>query len=105
MKNSLISDLAASKLKELRVSHGYKIHDMAIKLNKSDQQLFRYEKGVNKIDLDTIINYLEVLKIDINHFFSELYSEIKRIENQSERNECYVNDCSKVELSHWKITR
>ncbi|QZY66675.1 helix-turn-helix transcriptional regulator (plasmid) [Providencia rettgeri] len=43
-----------------------------MKLNKSDQQLFRYEKGVNKIDLDNIINYLEVLQVDINHFFSEL---------------------------------
>lgn len=73
---------------------------MAIKLNKSDQQLFRYEKGVNKIDLDTIINYLEVLQIDINHFFSELNSEIKRMKNQSERNECYVNDFFQVELSH-----
>lgn len=100
MKKLLISDLAASKLKELRVSHGYKIHDMAIKLNKSDQQLFRYEKGVNKIDLDTIINYLEVLQVDINYFFSELNSEIKRMKNQSERNECYVNDFFQVELSH-----
>ncbi|WP_272691057.1 helix-turn-helix domain-containing protein [Providencia sp. PROV116] len=100
MKKSLISDLAARKLKELRVSHGYKVHDMAIKLNKSDQQLFRYEKGVNKIDLDTIINYLEVLQIDINHFFSELNSEIKRIKNQSERNEYLVNDFFQVELSH-----
>lgn len=100
MKKLLISDLAASKLKELRVSHGYKIHDMAIKLNKSDQQLFRYEKGVNKIDLDTIINYLEVLQVDINHFFSELNSEIKRMKNQSERNERYVNDFFQVELSH-----
>lgn len=100
MKKLLISDLAASKLKELRVSHGYKIHDMAIKLNKSDQQIFRYEKGVNKIDLDTIINYLEVLQVDINHFFSELNSEIKRMKNQSERNECYANDFFQVELSH-----
>lgn len=102
MKKSLISDLAGSKLKELRVSHGYKIHDMAIKLNKSDQQLFRYEKGVNKIDLDTIINYLEVLQIDINHFFSELYSEINRAKNHNEKNECFVNDFFQVELAHWK---
>lgn len=100
MKKSLISDLAGSKLKELRVSHGYKIHDMAIKLNKSDQQLFRYEKGVNKIDLDTIINYLEVLQIDINHFFSELYSEISKAKNHNEKNEYFVNDFFQVELAH-----
>lgn len=84
MSKLTISNLAGTKLKALRLSQGYKIHDMAIKLKKSDQQLFRYERGVNKIDLDTIINYLDVLNIDISIFFSELYLEIEVLKENSD---------------------
>lgn len=76
MNKTPITILVGVKLKQLRLSRGFTVHDVAKKLNKTDQQLFRYERGANKIDLDTIINYLDILQIDIACFFSELYSEV-----------------------------
>lgn len=84
MKNkNAVSILAASKLKSLRISQGYKIHDIAQKLNKSDQQLFRYEHGINKIDLETIIHYLTILDYDLIDFFSAIHSEINQSSNET----------------------
>ncbi|MEY0017577.1 helix-turn-helix domain-containing protein [Providencia rettgeri] len=76
MPQSTITALAAAKLQALRVSQGYKRHEIAQRLNKSEQQLFRYERGINKIDLDTLINYCDVLSLDIRDFFGELHAEM-----------------------------
>lgn len=83
MSKFTVSNLAGAKLKEIRLSQGYKIHDIAVKLNKSDQQLFRYERGVNKIDLDTIINYLNILEIDFSSFFLELRLEMEMLKKNN----------------------
>ena len=64
-----------AKLKAERASQGYKRHDTRQKINKRDLQLFRYEHGINKIDLDTLINYCHALTLDIHDFLGELQAE------------------------------
>ena len=95
MSKLKISNLVGAKLKELRLAQGYKIHDMATKLNKTDQQLFRYERCINKIDLDTIVNYLEVLNVDISTFFLNLYSDIEKLKVSND-NLIYLSEQKKI---------
>ncbi|MEY1483113.1 XRE family transcriptional regulator, partial [Escherichia coli] len=53
-------------------------------INKSDQQLFRYERCVNKIDIDTLINSLIILDTDIALFFTR----IRKNYNKEEESLC-----------------
>ncbi|MEY0638418.1 hypothetical protein AB7315_22375, partial [Providencia manganoxydans] len=53
-------------------------------INKSEQQLFRYERCVNKIDIDTLINSLIILDTDIALFFTR----ITKIYNKEEDSLC-----------------
>ena len=68
--------LAGQKLRKLRKKAGYTAGEFArLSKCKSEQQLYRYERGVNKIDLDVLISSLKVLDVDISLFFDELVSE------------------------------
>ncbi|MEQ5204857.1 helix-turn-helix transcriptional regulator [Providencia rettgeri] len=90
MHTSILSRLAGAKLKAERVSKGYKRHEIAQKLSKSDQQLFRYERGINKMDLDTLINYCHVLSIDIHDFFDSLLADTGHNKSSADRHETSV---------------
>ena len=70
------SALAGCKLKQLRKEAGYTSAEFA-KLSgcKSSQQLYRYEKGAHKIDLDTLVSALKVLSVDIGIFMENLTKE------------------------------
>nr|WP_051489878.1 helix-turn-helix transcriptional regulator [Providencia alcalifaciens] len=43
----------------------------------SAQQLYRYERGINKIDIDTLVSALKILRVDIKEFFNEVMWEIQ----------------------------
>ncbi|WP_322957912.1 helix-turn-helix domain-containing protein [Providencia huashanensis] len=73
-----ISVLAGRLLKEYRTSAGYTVWKLAEKINRSEQQLFRYERGVNKIDLDTLLTALRVLNIPSPDFFAQLEDMLAR---------------------------
>ena len=49
------------KIKSLRKSQGYTVFQLAKEIDISEQQLFRYERGVNRIDIDCLVRVLEVL--------------------------------------------
>lgn len=85
MNKFKISNLVGMKLKELRVLQGLKINDIAKRINKSDQQLFRYEKGINKIDIDTLFLYLDELNVDVPEFFLTLIFEMNKENNLIEK--------------------
>ncbi|MEI9714277.1 helix-turn-helix transcriptional regulator [Moellerella wisconsensis] len=73
----IVSSLAGAKIKKLRKNEGYTVNQLARLIDKSEQQLFRYERGVSKIDLDTIIKCLKVLKTNMTSFFDELAVEAR----------------------------
>ena len=37
-----------------------------------NRQLFRYERGVNRIDIDCLVKVLDVLGINIGNFFEDV---------------------------------
>lgn len=79
-----LSSIVGKELKKLRKEAGYNLGQFAKLINKSEQQLFRYERCVNKIDIDTLINSLIILDTDIALFFTR----ITKIYNKEEDSLC-----------------
>ncbi|EFE51741.1 DNA-binding helix-turn-helix protein [Providencia rettgeri DSM 1131] len=68
--------LAGKKLRELRLEQKYTAAEFARLAGiKSEQQLYRYERGMNKITIDTLIFALSCLQVDIPQFFESLIVE------------------------------
>lgn len=79
MKQHKMASLCISRqLKLLRKQANYKLSEFARLVGKSDQQIFRMEKGVNKMDIDTMMMYFKILKIDVPHFFNEVMAELEQ---------------------------
>ncbi|HGN2080168.1 TPA: helix-turn-helix domain-containing protein [Providencia stuartii] len=63
------------KIKSLRKSQGYTVFQLAKEIDISEQQLFRYERGVNRIDIDYLVRVLKVLDVNMGEFFSEILQD------------------------------
>ncbi len=63
------------KIKSLRKSQGYTVFQLAKEIDISEQQLFRYERGVNRIDIDCLVRVLKVLDVNMGEFFSEVLQD------------------------------
>ena len=63
------------KIKSLRKAQGYTVFQLAKEIDISEQQLFRYERGVNRIDIDCLVRVLKVLGVNIGEFFSEVLQD------------------------------
>lgn len=60
------------QLKTLRKEAGLTSFQLAkLAQIKSEQQMYRYERGVNKIGVDELIRVLHVLNVDIGEFFTQ----------------------------------
>lgn len=70
--DNIISQVVGCNIKELRKNAGYTTKQLAQLINKSEQQLHRYERGVSKIDVDTLTAVLKVLNVNIADFFTQL---------------------------------
>ncbi|NBM55964.1 helix-turn-helix domain-containing protein [Proteus vulgaris] len=75
------------KIKSLRKSQGYTVFQLAKEIDISEQQLFRYERGVNRIDIDCLVRVLEVLGVNIGSFFEEVTSGMTQ---EIEHNEQHI---------------
>lgn len=77
-----ISKLVGFHLKKLRIQSGLTAFQLAKQAGiKSEQQLYRYEMGINRIGIDELISSLQVLDIDIGEFF-ELITKESLVENE-----------------------
>lgn len=63
------------KIKSLRKAQGYTVFKLAKEIDISEQQLFRYERGVNRIDIDCLVRVLKVLGVNMGEFFSEVLQD------------------------------
>ncbi|QZY63193.1 helix-turn-helix domain-containing protein [Providencia rettgeri] len=74
---STASKLIGRNIKRLRCSEGYTASEFA-KLTgcKSEQQVYRYERGINKIDIDTLVSMLSSLDVNVGSFFEQIVNEM-----------------------------
>lgn len=63
------------KIKSLRKAQGYTVFQLAKEIDISEQQLFRYERGVNRIDIDCLVRVLKVLGVNMGEFFTEVLQD------------------------------
>lgn len=63
------------KIKALRRAQGFTVFQLAKEIDISEQQLFRYERGVNRIDIDCLVRVLKVLDVNMGEFFSEVLQD------------------------------
>ncbi|EPL9570188.1 helix-turn-helix domain-containing protein [Providencia rettgeri] len=68
-----ISSQVGLELKRLREEAGLTAFALA-KMSgiKSEQQLYRYEKGINKIGISELVAALKVMNVNIGSFFDKL---------------------------------
>lgn len=76
--NNLFSLYCGIAIKRLRKEKKISGTDLARILNLSQQQLSRYERGVNKFTIDSIFNISIALNISIKDFINGVFSDIQR---------------------------
>ena len=82
-----ISSQVGLELKRLRVEAGLTAFELAKTSGiKSEQQLYRYEKGVNKIGISELVAALKVMNVNIGSFFDKLdLGELNSIPDEGEK--------------------
>lgn len=73
MKN--INLIVGQNIRTLRYHHGMTTKTLAKLLEVSQQQVSRYERGVNKIDVNIIFKIVTIFCISYEDIFSEFKNE------------------------------
>ena len=84
--------------KELKITAS----ELSEKLEISQQQLSRYERGTNKINVSHLVNIAVLLDIPISWFFLDCKSEVSLI-SKNEKNFVTQKDCELKQRfdQHW----
>ncbi|MEX5951237.1 helix-turn-helix domain-containing protein [Providencia vermicola] len=69
--------LLGHHLRQARMKRGLSGNELADIINLSQQQVSRYERGVNKLSLDKLIEIVVFLDIDIKDIMSIITNEIE----------------------------
>lgn len=75
---SLVSTLIGCKVKGLRRDARFITVEFEFTQLigcKSAQQLYRYERGINKINIDTLVSMLKGLNINVGQVFEQIINE------------------------------
>lgn len=79
-----IHTIIGLKIKNRRKELGLSGANLADKLHLSQQQISRYENGINKIPLNHLVDIAEALNCSIEWFFQGYTREYKRDENKKD---------------------
>ncbi|WP_433587301.1 helix-turn-helix domain-containing protein [Providencia alcalifaciens] len=80
---NLVSLYCGVIIKRIRKEKGISGYDLAKCLNVSQQQLSRYERGINKLSVDTLFDILTNLDITLERFLKLLINEIGNSDSNS----------------------
>ena len=75
------------KIKSLRKSQGYTVFQLARECNISEQQLFRYERGGNRIDIDCLARVTKILDVNISDIFCDIFQDNQDIKYENKNQE------------------
>ncbi|HGN0868001.1 helix-turn-helix domain-containing protein [Providencia sp. PROV188] len=78
-----IHSVIGLRIKNRRKELGLSGANLANKLHLSQQQISRYENGVNKIPIDHLLDIAEILMCPIEWFFNGYKSEINNNDDHS----------------------
>lgn len=77
MKNIDITRCVGRNIRILRQSEGLTTRTLAKEMNISQQQLSRYERGVNKIDVSLVFRLHLFFNVSFDVFFNEVYGDVE----------------------------
>ena len=77
--------LLGNHLRKVRVSKGLSGNELASIINLSQQQVSRYELGINKLSLEKLIEIVIFLEIDINDITKLIAKQVEH-----EKGDCVV---------------
>lgn len=83
-----IAKIVGSRIKKLRKENGLTGTEIAAYLNVSQQQFSRYERGINRIDIDSLVMIADFFKISIHYFFEDISTV--QINNWAVNTETYL---------------
>lgn len=70
-----VTKIIGSKIKKIRKEYGLTAAELAAVLNVSQQQFSRYERGINRIDIDSLFIISNYLRISIHYFLEDISPE------------------------------
>ncbi|HBO22101.1 MULTISPECIES: helix-turn-helix domain-containing protein [unclassified Providencia] len=76
-QNNLFSFYCGLVIKKLRKERGISGFKLAKQLNISQQQMSRYERGVNRLSIDTLFSILTILDVSFEKLLRLLMTEIR----------------------------
>ncbi|BBG58825.1 MULTISPECIES: helix-turn-helix domain-containing protein [Providencia] len=88
-----IHSIIGTRIKNRRKELGLSGANLASKLNLSQQQISRYENGINKIPIDHLLDIADILMCPIEWFF-------KGYKNEDNDNEQVPFDITNKELQY-----
>ncbi|OBU03161.1 helix-turn-helix domain-containing protein [Morganella psychrotolerans] len=72
IKKYAVSEAIGQVIRQYRSNAGLTTKQLAHRIGISQQQLSRYERGVNRIDVDTLLRVSLAFKITPGRFFDEM---------------------------------
>lgn len=63
-----VDALIAQRLRELRTSKGLSLEALALQLDVCYQQLYKYEKQVNRIPLSRLVQICQIFQVNLDYF-------------------------------------
>ena len=76
-KNS-IARAVGQKIQVLRKDHGISAARLAEMIEISQQQMSRYERGVNRVVVDCLVRIADIFEVPVGWFFTEIECRSKR---------------------------
>ncbi|MEQ4676156.1 helix-turn-helix transcriptional regulator [Providencia vermicola] len=64
-----VSRIIGNKITYYRKMKGMSLHELAIIIGVSEQQQSRYERGINRINLDRLNEYANIFGVELEKFF------------------------------------
>lgn len=97
--DNIISICTGRVLSKSRKERGFTGYSLAKTLNITQQQVSRYERGVNKLTIDLLFKMSIILDIPFENLIASILLEIKSI--SSEKNVNFLNQIVSKRYTHF----
>lgn len=98
-----IDALVGKRIQLKRKEHGFSAEKLSDILEISQQQLSRYERGVNKINVFYLVGIANIFQVPIGYFFADCV-EVEKTE-YSELDQCWHNLTNQQKQAFIELTR
>ena len=82
--NKLVNNAMGKALREIRLSNGLTQTKVGDALGFSFQQIQKYEKGINGVTSEKLLDLANVLQVPINFFYEGYDKNVREFENDKQ---------------------